>query len=199
MSATTTPTIPKTLLDAVNDLLRAVRVAPVAGLLVTDLNADAQAAKQAIDGASIELQQQGWFFNTEEGVVLDPTVDGEIVLAENVLEVLSSRYRSSGNQLAHRGSRLYDPTKRTYAIGESVEVDIVIALDFSELPNAARLYVTALAARRFCLPRLPTNTTFAYTQEVLSTALTTLQQKDADARDQDLKATSPHFAKMGRR
>ena len=198
MAIDTTPTVPTTLLEAVNTLLNAARVRGIVSLESVNLNVDAAAAKSAIDMVIREALMPGFEFNTEREVKIDPEVSGEINLPNNPLKVKSYRWQWAP-RLVRRGNRLYDPKKRTYAIGETVTVDIVVALEFAELPPAAKAYVTAVAARRFALPRLPEGATFQYTEEYLRSALAAMEQEDADVEDSELKLTSPHFANMGRR
>lgn len=198
MVTSTTPTTPTTLLDAVNALLNAARVGPVQSLNAADINEDAGGAKTALDDVTREVLLRGYEFNTEREAVLDPNLAGEIVLPVNTLKVRSSRWQS-GTRLVHRGSRLYDPKRRTFNIGTSVTVDLVVALEFQDLPPAARFYVTAVAARRFALPRLPQQATFQYTQEAVASALAQMEEEDTEAADSSLPETSPHFAAMKRR
>ena len=54
---------------------------------------------------------------------------------------------SSDTDLVQRGMKMYDRIKNTYAIGVAVEVDIVVLLDFEEMPETARRYVAIRAAR----------------------------------------------------
>lgn len=198
MATTTTPTTPKTLLDAVNELLTAIRMAPVMSLSASDLNEAASSARVALDAAAVEVQAQGWEFNTERTATIDPEVTGEIVLPSNTLKVRSARC-SYGTRLVQRGDKLYDPVKRTFSIGEPVQVDIVLALAFEDLSQSFRQWITALAARRFCVPQMPSGATFQYTEDYLVGAQAAAELEDATVRDDDLKATSPHFSKMGRR
>ncbi len=197
--ATSTPTTPTTLLDAVNELLRAIRLASVMSLLNVDMNGEAADARKALDQASREFQQVGWSFNTEVDYVIQPEADtGEVLLPTNCLRVRTIRC-DSGDRLVSRGGRLYNPVTHTYAIAEAARVDYVAALPFEELPSSARLYITALGARRFCIPRMPSGSTFQYTEEFLTSALITCEQEDADVLDSTLPQTSPHFAAMRRR
>lgn len=195
---TTTPTTPKTLLQAVNQMLKAIRVSPVMSLLPESLNADASDAKAALDEVSIEIQSEGWFCNTEFGSTIDPDVDGSISLPANLLKLRVAR-RSSGARLVERGAKLYDPTKRTFTIGEPVIVDMVVGLVYEDLPQPLRAYITAIAARRFCIPKLPTGATFRYTEETVKSALTSVLQMDDEHRDDTMHSTSPHIQKMTRR
>lgn len=198
MATTTTPTVPKTLLEAVNELLRAIRMNSVMSLLAADLNEAASAAKQALDTAAVEVQQTGWEFNTVRGATIDPTEAGEIELPSNCLKVRRAR-TEGGTRLVPRGGRMFDPKKRSYAIGEAVKVDMVEALEFSELSQSFRSWITALAAIRFCQPRIPTGATFQYTQGFLDAAIAAAELEDAEVLDEPLNMTSPHFGKMHRR
>lgn len=200
MSSTSTPTTPADLLEAVNELLQAIRVSGVMSLTASDTNQDAADAKKALDNASREVQLRGWEFNTEYDYVVDPAPDGTVTLPVNCLKFRRAR-TESGVRLVGRGQpiRLYDNTKHTYTIGTSVTVEMVIALPFEDLGASFRKYVTALAARRFCIPKLPSGATFAYTDEFLQAAEAEALQADTQAEDGDLKQTSPHFAAMGRR
>lgn len=198
MATTTTPTVPKTLLEAVNELLRAIRKASVMSLSASDRNEAASGAKQALDAASVEVQTLGWEFNTVLAAVIDPTPSGEIELPSNCLKVRTAR-TSSGERLVQRGQRLYSRKNRTYNIGEAVTVDMVEALEFSELSSSFRLWVTALAAIRFCQPQLPSGATFQYTQDFLEAARAAAELEDATVEDTPLSGTSPHFRDMARR
>lgn len=202
MVSTTTPTTPTTLLDAVNELLKAIRVATVNSLATSDLNEDAAGAKGAIDTAAIQFQTKGWQFNTESGKIIDPDIDGKIQLPSNTLEVRSARLRSSGQKLVPRLPYLYDARAgyNTYTISEAVEVDIVVALPFEAMTSSARFYVTGMAARQWCPPKLPVGATFNWTKEVVESALVAFEQWDSQIASEDsLKVTSPHFSNMGRR
>jgi hypothetical protein len=198
MATTSTPTTPRTLLEAVNTLLLAVRLGAVMSLNAADLNEDAAGAKSALDDASREVQLRGYEFNTDWDYKIDPNVTtGEITLPENTLKVRAAR--CSNKRLVQRGLRLYDSRLHTYSIGKTVSVDIVVALPFEDLPEGFKLYVTASAARKWCLPKLPASATFEYTKEMLANALSAAEEQDAEMADATAPDTSPHFAAMRRR
>lgn len=198
MALDTTPTTPTTLLEAVNILLGAARVSEVDSLAQVNLNEDAAAAKSAIDDVTREVLRTGWEQNTTRGFVLDPDVDGSITLPLDTASAKISR-GYSGNRLVPRGGKLYDPKLRTYTIGKSVTVDLIQYLPFGDLTDAMKSYIAALAARRFAIPRLPSPSSFKYTDEMVEGFLTALEQEDTDHDDQDISEVSPHFAKFRRR
>lgn len=197
MPTSSTSTSPATLLEAVNALLRACRISGVMSLTATDSNEDAAGAKAAIEDAVRETLQTGYEFNTDYEMLIDPDPEGQIILPSNTLKVRS--YRPNSERLVKRGLKLYDNRKHTYAIGKTVSVDLVVSLPFEELPEGFKLYVTALAARRWCLPKVPSTATFQYTEEMLQAALLKAEQEDAESADSTLVETSPHFANMRRR
>lgn len=195
-----TPTTPTTTLEAVNTLLRLIRVSPINSLLQVDASEDSAEAMQALEAVNREFQTEGWFFNTTEEYQIDPDEDGSITLPANTLRITRSRWKSGADKrLTKRGGRLYCPTGGIgYNIAETVYVDIVECLDYDDLSESARQYVIGLTARRFCLPKLPQQATFAYTEDYVKAARIGVEREDSEERDQSLAATSPHFAKHRR-
>lgn len=198
MSITTTSTLPATLLEAINALLTTIRVEPIASLATINANVDAAGAKLALDDVSRELQTSGWNFNRERDFEIAPEASGEVLLPANTLKVKSSRSETN-DRLVARGLRLYNPATHSYNIGRAAIVDIVLALPYEELPASAKAYVVALAARRFGIPKMPTGAVFNYTEEMVKSAMASLEQEDAEVEDTTLKTTSPHFQRMSKR
>lgn len=201
MPSTTTPTVPQTLLEAVNALLDAVRLAPIMSLLTADLNAEAVAAKAALDAVALEVQQEGWWFNRETVTLAYDPGNGHVSLPSNVLEfvpVNASAY-TLGLSLIQRGTKVYNRVGSTYAIWSSVEGQILVALPFEELPVQARWYITLRGARRYGIPRSPTQATFKFTEDMEGEARVRMDQADSKVEGKELADTSPHFAQMRKR
>lgn len=191
MAVTDTLTTPATLLDAVNALLLAVRISNVMSLNAADLNEDASGALDTITKVAREVQLRGYGFNTEQQYAIDPGTDGSIVLPANTAKVRSARCGTK--RLVQRGLMLYDATNHTFNIGETVWCDLVVYLGYNDMPESFKLYVTALAARRWCLPKLPAQATFSYTAEMVASAQSLAEEDDSESQDATLKETSPHF------
>lgn len=139
---------PTTELAAVNVLLGTIMEAPVNTLIGTT-SQDAQRARVVLAEVSREVQQDGYNFNAEKGLVLAPDAfTGEIPLPLNCLNV-DSVGPDAGIDVVARGKRLYDRTNHTYRFARAVTVDLTIYLPFDELPEAVRRYVTVRAARVF--------------------------------------------------
>lgn len=133
-----------TKLQAVNEILAGIGESPVSSLssgFITASNAE-----QRLDEVSKNMQERGWFFNTENGMKLLPDSNGYIPLPNNTLRADVSQY---GGSLVQRGLRLYDNAKHTYVFTQPVSLDIVVELSWEELPQAARDYAKFRAKRLF--------------------------------------------------
>lgn len=138
-----------TKLQAVNQMLAAISESPVSSL--KSGSPDAVLAIQWLDNISRQVQASGFWFNFESNYPLKPDVNCEIHLPRNTLSVDEMRSQTTQLDLVQRGDRLYDKTNRTYQFKADVvlQVDIILQLDFDELPNAAAEYIAARAARVF--------------------------------------------------
>jgi len=145
MTTTITPT---TELEAVNLMLDVIGESPINSLNDSAV-VDAVKAKAVLSEVSRAVQQKGWHFNTEKDYELVPTVfDKEIQTPANCLRV-DTTGADKAIDVAQRGNRLYDRRNHTFKFDKSLKVDMVIALPFDQLPEAARYYITIRAARVF--------------------------------------------------
>ncbi len=138
---------PTTKLEAINELLDAIGEAPVNSETNTGL-VEADLAVARLDKTSRRVQKRGWHWNTLKDYVLDPDVSGNINLPAATLEV-DSVSRSAHKDVVQRGDRLYDRDNNTFVFTDPVTVDISLFLDFEDLPENARDYITLRAARKF--------------------------------------------------
>lgn len=185
---------PTTLLQAVNILLDVISVGPVSSLITSDMNVDAKLALQAIHNSLISFQEEGWVWNTEENYPLSPdTTTGQLMLPVNTLKVDTSGV-SGHLDLVPRGNRLYDRLNHTYKIGRPVRVTLVIALPFEELVQAARSYVTIVAARTFAQGRLGDGQTNQFTADMEYRARNAVENAQDQADDRTLFDTNPRLA-----
>jgi len=134
-----------TKIDAVNEVLAGIGESPVSSL--SNGFVTASMASSRIDVVSREVQETGWYFNTENAVRLAPDTEGNIKLPANTLRVDSSDVRRG--TVVQRGLRLYDNRNHTYTFKVAVELDLVVELPFEELPEAAKRYITLRAKRLF--------------------------------------------------
>ena len=125
-------------LDAINLCLTSVGALPVTS--EDSPHPDVLSSKLVIDRVNSRLQNKGWWFNKELGFTLQPydprtNVDsGQIILPTNYLRVELVNYPARG---VARGKNLYDIENNTFIWEESLLADIVMELDFNDLPNVA--------------------------------------------------------------
>ena len=141
-------TVPITELDAVNILLAAVGEAAVSSL-ETATTVDVTQAKNLISNINREVQQKGWHFNTEWDVVLSLDSDSRIPLGTSVLSVYSPTKLTTIR--GREGSPfLYDLDNNTFIWTTCINDAVTITLlDFEDIPQTARQYITTKAARVF--------------------------------------------------
>jgi len=143
--ATLTPT---SKLDAVNSILLGIGEAPV-NTLGSGLQ-EAEIAEVTLDNISREVQTLGWHFNTEVRYTLGKTESGIINLPSNCLKVdTTAVLRDYNTDVVERSRKLYDRVKNTFVFTTDIETDIVVLLDFEDIPEAARRYITLKSARKY--------------------------------------------------
>ena len=158
-------------LDAVNTLLSIIGEAPVDKLADISDNeiSDASLARQTLKEVSRDVQAEGWLFNTENEVSVSVDSKGEYPLPSNALRCDFSPNRYPNIQLVARGTRIYDRTARTYELGElndnaPIVIDqVVMELDWDELPHAAQQYISIRSGRIYSDRYINSNVIFSYT------------------------------------
>lgn len=139
---------PTTELEAVNVMLSAIGEAPINAVEDSGV-VDAVMARNTLRFINRTVQSRGWHFNTDKDYTLTPTFPSkELVLPRTVLRA-DTVGADSLIDVVVRGNRLYDRKRHTFEFERSVKVDMIVLLDFDELPEPARLYITIKAARKF--------------------------------------------------
>lgn len=185
---------PLTLLDAVNIVLANIGRGAVMTLESIHLNSDAEDALKQVHNWSMQVQQRGWHWNTEKGLVLVPSADGRIEVPLSTLKVDPVGV-DAWLDLTSRGKYLYNRVEHTYFISRSVTVDLVTGLDYEEMPQAARNYIAIKAARQFAQFKRGDAATNQFTRENEGEAMVELLEAEDEADDRTLKDTSAHFAR----
>lgn len=136
---------PSNKLDAVNEILSAVGSSPV-NSLEDELNVDVLNAVRVLDSVSKEIQSRGWDFNIEDSVALLPDDDTNLVPCPNNY----LRFVSSGYKLIRRSGYFFDILSQTNEFPKGLTLDTLVrGLDFEELPEVFRKFITCRAARIF--------------------------------------------------
>lgn len=163
---------------AVNQMLRSIGETPV-DTLSDSVPEDAGAALDFLRSVSRATQLEGWDFNTDTELPIDPDANGNIPLPANTLKVKSAASRPD-IKVAQRGPRLYDRINRTFTFTETVLVDIVQMLPFEELPEAARQYIFLRAGQMFQQGNVGSASLDRFAQSNVALARQSLEASEAD-------------------
>ena len=142
---------PQTELEAVNEIISSIGSSPV-NSLEDDNNVDVINSKRILEGVSREIQSRGWWFNTLDNIHLDPEVEGYGKNREYLVPCPNSyiKFTSRGYKLLRRDGYFYDQISQTMKFPEGLDLDALVKfLDFGELPDAFRKYITVRASRIF--------------------------------------------------
>ena len=136
-------------LPAVNQILASVGQAPVTTLDQT--NPDVAIAYDTLIQVSLEVQAEGWSFNTEFDVTQQTDANKEYVIPNNMLQVdLTHSSANYNKSVVRRNGKLYDRYNHTYEItGEAeseIKLDIVYNFDWVDLPVPIQDYIIARTA-----------------------------------------------------
>lgn len=136
-------------IEAVNAILATIGESPI-NSLGGSLTPDVSLAKKTLDEVSREVQTLGWSFNTDHGFPLTRNGSNEIVLPTNTARCEVGRAAYPSVEVVQRGPKLYDRKNRTYTFTADLKAErLVVFLDWSEMPEAARRYILIRAARIF--------------------------------------------------
>ncbi len=172
--------LPTSRLEAVNEMLSCVGEAPVNQLKTGYIEADI--AENILDSIVREVQTVGWNFNTEEDWTLVPDINKQLILPINTLKVDAVEQNSKENWTM-RGNKLYNRVSKSYLSDTVVKVTLVILLNFEQLPEAARRYITLKAARVLQDRTMGLSTLHTFNMEDENRALIELRDMDMDVND----------------
>lgn len=137
---------PTTKLEAVNIMLSTIGESPVNSL--SSGLVDAEMAETILNSVSRAVQSEGWNFNREQNLLVAPTLEGEIVVPNNTLRADATNIPDSLD-LVQRGKKMYDKQNHTFIINKDVKLDLVVELEFEDLPEVARRYIAIKSSRIF--------------------------------------------------
>lgn len=134
-----------TKLQAINTMLSVVGEPPVNSLSAQ--RADSLIAQNILDEVAREVLSYGWQFNTENDVLMTPeTSTGYIYIGDSIVRVdMDPMYLNY--DIVIRGNRLFNRKTNTYVFSEVIKVIQIILMDFDDLPEVAKRYISIRAAR----------------------------------------------------
>lgn len=140
---------------ALNKILSRAGIQPVNSLDDEDaLSRDATRALEILRDVRDEVQEDPdfWHVTTEKEQTLspDPLDDNKIAVATNVVSISRNKLRQMVCQeLALRGTYVYNITQSTYSFDNDIIVDLRVMLEWDELPVQMRRYIMMRAAREY--------------------------------------------------
>ena len=144
----TTQITPTTELQAVNTMLSMLGESPVSSITGT-VGTDIAVAKQILDETSLSIQAQGWYFNRENEITATRDTDDKVPLESNCVAAEASEPYQYMYHYTIRNGYLYDLENHTDVFTADPLIDKVLVQQFEHLPEYARRYIAAKAARRF--------------------------------------------------
>ena len=134
-------------IESVNQMLGHIGEAPVNSLADTaDLPISGSIALTTLREVAKEVQTEEWHFNTVTDHEISPDGDSKIPLPATTLFVDAV---NSTDDFVQRGLFLYNRKDRTYTFTSAVKVDLTEQLDWDDLIEPARRYITLRASRIF--------------------------------------------------
>lgn len=134
-------------IGAINVMLGSVSQSPVSSL-VAPLTGTVALAKNILDEVRREVLAEGWAFNTDHELVMQPdAISSQIALSDNILRIDGSANKNTSMNLTERSGKLYDKIARTFTFTTDIYVDVVYHQEFTDLPDVARNYIAKRAAR----------------------------------------------------
>lgn len=188
-----------TKLEAVNTLLSSIGEAPVNSL--TSGLVDAETAEIIINAVSREVQSQGWSFNTDLEREFTPDANKQYVIPTNVLRIDMGQRRSDTLNVVQRGNKLYNRATNSFFFDESVssiKMNTVVLLDFEELPEAARRYITIRSARIFQDRVVSSSELHGFQQRDELVALVELKDADGEVVDNSIFDNNSFYSVLNR-
>jgi len=134
-------------LSAVNSILASIGQAPVASLNFT--NPEIAIIYEILREVNIDVQSEGWSFNTEDHVKYIPDANGNFLVPANVIRYdVSDGQTNRATDVVTRNGKLYDKVNHTDVFTENLHLDVVTLYEFNDLPSVFKRYIIHRAAGR---------------------------------------------------
>ena len=140
----------ETELSAVNAILGAIGQSPVTSLNFT--NPEISFIYNLLRDANVDLQNEGWHFNTERHVTYTPDANGKIVVGNDILKMdTTDGWIDRTHDVVKRNGYLYDKQSHSDDFsGHSggIKLDIVRLISYEDLPEVFKRYIIYKASVR---------------------------------------------------
>lgn len=139
-------------------------------------------ALQLLNNTSREVQHDGWNFNTEKEKILLTDSNGYVYIPNNTLRV-DTTHSSRVIKVTQRGNRLYNLSENGFIFDDKVTVELILEIDFEDLPFHAQNYIIKKAGRKFVTSYTQSDVGYQFTKEDEIEALRMLKNAECSNRD----------------
>ena len=140
----------ETELSAVNAILGAIGQSPVTSLNFP--NPEVGFIYNLLRDANVDLQAEGWHFNTEKHVTYTPDANGKIAIGNDILKMYTTDgWVDRTHDVVKRNGYLYDKQSHSDDFsGHSggIKLDIVKLISYEDLPEVFKRYIIYKASVR---------------------------------------------------
>ena len=140
----------ETELSAVNAILGAIGQSPVTSINKT--NPEIGFIYNLLRDANVDLQAEGWHFNTEKHVTYTPDSNGKIAIGNDILKMdTTDGWVDRTHDVVKRNGYLYDKQSHSDDFsGHSggIKLDIVKLISYEDLPEVFKRYIIHKASVR---------------------------------------------------
>ena len=140
----------ETELSAVNAILGAIGQSPVTSLNFT--NPEVSFIYNLLRDANVDVQNEGWHFNTEKHVTYTPDSNGKIAIGNDILKMdTTDGWVDRTHDVVKRNGYLYDKQSHSDDFsGHSggIKLDIVKLISYEDLPEVFKRYIIYKASVR---------------------------------------------------
>jgi hypothetical protein len=148
-------------LSAVNSILGSIGQSPITtlGSITTDVTNQGQEVFNTYANPQVALiynilietnknvQNEGWHFNVQNKVKIDPDNNGHYVIPSNYLRMdIHGGLYDKTQDVVRKNGKLFDNVHNTYVFTSSLEFDITYLFAFADVPPAIQRYIIARAA-----------------------------------------------------
>ena len=137
-------------LSAVNSILGSIGQSPITQLNLTNLgNPEIALVHNLLMEVTKDVQNEGWHFNQEEHVPVEPDSNGHFLIPNNYLRYdLNDGLADKTRDVVKRNGKLYDKVEHTDVFSNTLYFDITYLFDFEDIPSAIQRYIIARASVR---------------------------------------------------
>ena len=150
----TTPIATDTELSAVNSILGSIGQSPITQLKNTtgaliSTNPEISFIYNLLVETTKDVLNEGWHFNTEEHIEIQPDANKNILIPTNMLRYdIHDGQMFRDRDVVKREGKLYNKANHTFEFSSPVFVDATYLYDFEDVPSAFQRYIIAKASTR---------------------------------------------------